>query len=358
RDQVPAVEIPARTEDRPTVALERAERAAAVWDRASLERIAELPHGAKLRSAMFGPDGSTALTTDDAGRARIWQLPDGAAIATLAAGTTAATYAPGGGVITAGDGKVRFWTAAGREVGSVALDYTADRLVLDPDGRWLFVRGATTSLLVIDVAARAAATRLAIVDRRVHSIVADAARVAITDGAAIRMWRLGTWVPLDTLAGHKAEVTGLWFGSAGRLVSASGDATLVWGADARIAGKLADNNLVFALAPTPDGALFATTGTDGEIRIWDSASSHLLLQLPAHRLPAFTLRLTHDGTTAISGGDDGRLVTWDLTRRARSAAELAEIVRCRVPLRLEGNVALPRDLDYSDPTCRSPSVDR
>jgi WD40 repeat protein len=334
-----------------------ADGTAAVWDRASLERIAQLPHGAKLRSAMFGPDGSTALTTDDAGRARIWQLPEGAAIATLAAGTTAATYAPGG-VITAGDGKVRFWTAAGREIGSVALEYTADRLVLDPDGRWLFVRGSTTSLLVIDVAARAAATRLAIDDRRVHSIAADAERVAITDGAAIRMWRLGTWAPLDTLAGHKAEVTGLWFGSAGRLVSASGDATLVWGADARVAGKLADNNLVFALAPTPDGALLATTGTDGEIRIWDSASSHLLLQLPAHRLPAFTLRLTHDGTAAISGGDDGRLVTWDLTRRARSAAELAEIVRCRVPLRLEGNVALPRDLDYSDPTCRSPSVDR
>jgi hypothetical protein len=55
----------------------------------------------------------------------------------------------------------------------------------------------------------------------------------------------------------------------------------------------------------------------------------------------------------ISGGDDGRLVTWDLTRRIRSAAELARIVRCRVPLRLEGDVALPRDLDFDDPECRS-----
>src|SRR6185503_18517633 len=123
------------------------------------------------------------------------------------------------------------------------------------------------------------------------SIAADGDRVAITDAAAIRTWRLGTWAALDTLAGHKAEVTGLWFGSAGRLVSASGDATLVWGADARIAAKLADNNQVFGLAPTPDGALFATTGTDGDVRIWDAASSHLLLQLPAHRLSAFTLRL-------------------------------------------------------------------
>jgi len=28
-------------------------------------------------------------------------------------------------------------------------------------------------------------------------------------------------------------------------------------------------------------------------------------------------------------------------------------VRCRVPLRLEGDVALPRDLDFDDPKCHS-----
>ncbi|MGH7633519.1 MAG: hypothetical protein ACRENC_07295, partial [Gemmatimonadaceae bacterium] len=55
----------------------------------------------------------------------------------------------------------------------------------------------------------------------------------------------------------------------------------------------------------------------------------------------------------ISGGDDGRLVTWQLTRTPRSAFELARIVRCRVPLRLEGDVALPRDLDFDDPGCRA-----
>ena len=32
------------------------------------------------------------------------------------------------------------------------------------------------------------------------------------------------------------------------------------------------------------------------------------------------LQLTHDGTTALSGGHDGRLLTWDLTRQARSSS--------------------------------------
>jgi WD40 repeat protein len=87
--------------------------------------------------------------------------------------------------------------------------------------------------------------------------------------------------------------------------------------------------------------------------VWDAASSRLLVQTPVHRLPAGAVQLTHDGAAVISGGNDGRLAIWDLSQRTRSAAELADIVRCRVPLRLDGDVALPRDLDFDDPKCRS-----
>jgi WD40 repeat protein len=115
--------------------------------------------------------------------------------------------------------------------------------------------------------------------------------------------------------------------------------------------------VVYALAASPDGALFATIGPDGIIRVWDAATYRLLLLLPGHRLPAHALQRTRDGRTIITGGDDGRIVSWDVTRPARSTAELAKILRCRVPLRLEGDVALPRDLDFDDPECRSLVID-
>lgn len=51
-------------------------------------------------------------------------------------------------------------------------------------------------------------------------------------------------------------------------------------------------------------------------------------------------------------------MTWQLTRTPRSTSELAAIVRCRVPLRLDGEVALPRDLDFDDPACRALARDR
>ncbi|HMG53275.1 MAG TPA: hypothetical protein VK601_07330, partial [Kofleriaceae bacterium] len=134
--------------------------------------------------------------------------------------------------------------------------------------------------------------------------------------------------------------------------------TLVWSRDGRRMANLADTNVVFALATSPDGDLFATAGTDGSLQIWDAVAYRLLLQLPAHRLPAFTLALTHDGGAAITGGNDGNLVIWDLARPSRTAAELAAIVRCRVPLRLDGDVALPRDLDFDDPSCRALALGR
>ena len=331
---------------------------ATLWDRRSRRSIAELPHDGKVLSVMFGPDGASALTTDDAGNARIWRLPSGTLVARLAPKIAAATFAHDGQVITAGDGMVRFWSQAGTALGSVPLDYEADRLVLDPTGRWLFVRGTTSSVLVIDVAARAEHVRLPVRDHQILGLATDGARVAITDGTTIRLWQLGTWVPRGELVGHKSLVSELWFLRDGRLVSEATDATLVWGRDTQLSAQLADTSYVHGLATSPDGTLFATTGTDGAIRIWDTATYRMLLQLPGHRLPAWALQITHDGTAAISGGNDGRLVTWDLTRRTRSASELADLVRCRVPFRLEGDVALPRALDFDDPTCRSLVLDR
>jgi WD40 repeat protein len=328
----------------------------ALWDQRSLRQVCELSHGARLTAAAVAPDGGSALTTDAAGRARLWRVPGCELIAELSPARTA-TFGRDGGVITADDRAVTFWTASGRALGAVPLDYAPSQLILDPAGRWLFVRGETSSVLVIDTVARAACTRLVVEDRRVNAIAADVTRVAVSDGTAIRVWRLGSWAPLGALLGHKDEVDALWFAAGGRLISASSEATLVWRRDRQLAAKLADSNRTFALAESSDGTLFATTSSDGALRLWDAASNRLLLQLPGHRLPALALQLTHDGARAISGGNDGRLVVWDLARRTRTASELMQIVRCRIPLRLEGDVALPRDLDFGDPICRSPSID-
>jgi WD40 repeat protein/tRNA A-37 threonylcarbamoyl transferase component Bud32 len=334
------------------IATASADGSAAIWDRATLAPIARLGHAGKVRSIALA--GARAVTVDDAGHAQLWALPGGAPVASLPAGTTAAAFA-GDELITADDRGVRFWTGDGAPLGFVPLDYRADRLVLDPSHRWLFVRGQTRALLVVDAAARTAAARLALGDRQVRGLAASAGHVAITDDAAVRVWALSALArPPVELRGAKSAVLAVWFGAGERVVSAELDAaTTVWEPGYQRSMKLPDPNRVFATATSPDGELMATIGTDGEVRIWDAAHYQLLLQLPGHRLPATTLQFSHDGTAIYSGGNDGRLVRWDLTRRARSTAELAEIVRCRVPLRLDGDAAVPRDLDFDDPACKA-----
>jgi WD40 repeat protein/serine/threonine protein kinase len=325
---------------------------AVLWDQRARQPKAWLRHDAKVQSVAFSRDGASALTTDAAGSARLWSVPDGALLGKLGAEATAASYTHDEQVVvTAGGGSVRFWTTAGVALGAIPLDYTAEQLVVDPGGRWLIVRGISSTILVIDLGSRTIATHLTIHDKHALAAVADASRIAITDGRSVRLWRLGTWEPAGELVGHKNLISDLWFLADGRLVSIADDMALVWGRDQRLRGRLADGERVYGVAASPDGTFIATTGSDGAVRIWDAATYHKLLVLPSHRVPAFAVRVTHDGAVVLSAGRDGRLVTWELDHPTRSASALAEIVRCRVPLRLDGDVALPRDVDFDDPTC-------
>jgi len=120
-------------------------------------------------------------------------VPDGALRATLPHSTTAA-FAPDGTAITAGDGKVRFWSTDGRELASVDCPYPADRLVLDPSGRWLFVRGTTAGdVLVIDVASRTARARLPVrnpdvsgIARRLEGLIKQSVEARASLEAALK----------------------------------------------------------------------------------------------------------------------------------------------------------------------------
>jgi WD40 repeat protein len=228
-------------------------------------------------------------------------------------------------------------------------------MITDPGGRWLFVCGATSSLLVIDLASRTAATRLAIRDWDVTAVAADATRVAVGDDQSIRLWRLGTWEPLGELVGHRNQVSYLWFLPDGRLVSLANDTALVWGRDNQLRARLTDGERVYSATASTDATFIATIGSEGAVKIWDGATYHKLLALPSHRLPSLFVQVTHDGATVLSAGRDGRFVTWDLDHPTRSPAALADIARCRVPLRLAGDVALPRDLDFDDATCAAPA---
>ena len=74
------------------------------------------------------------------------------------------------------------------------------------------------------------------------------------------------------------------------------------------------NGPVYAAEFSPDGQRIATAGADGQIRIYDLASRHLLSVPdvgPAHAGDINSLTFSHDGCVLVSGGDDGYVRIWN-----------------------------------------------
>jgi WD40 repeat protein len=100
------------------------------------------------------------------------------------------------------------------------------------------------------------------------------------------------------------------------------------------------SGFLWSVIYAPDGALIVSTSADGLASVWDTATARLLATLP-HGAPVYEPAFTPDGRWLVTPSGDARVRLWDLGRDTRDVAALDELVRCRVPLRLEGGVLAP-----------------
>jgi WD40 repeat protein len=330
-----------------------------VWDLHAGTQRAAMRGAGSVTMLRFAPDSRELVAADQAGQASAWSVPDGRLIRRWGDRVTSVAYTPDGHAIATGgeDRIVRLWNRDGAEIAHIPVGITPSEFLFDPSGRWMAFRPGfpdpSTDTVVIDLAAARLATRLH-GDRAGYATAMDATRIATADGAQIRIWELGTWRPLAALSAHTATCHNLMFLSDGRLVSTGDDPKLLlWSSGYALLASLpiAGVHAIYMDA-TADGSLLITDGTDGAARIWDTRTYRELLSLPSHRQRLERVGLTPDGQRLLTAGADGRVVTWDLRRPVRSQAEIDQLVRCRVPLRLDGDLVLPRELDLQDPSCR------
>ncbi len=179
------------------------------------------------------------------------------------------------------------------------------------------------------------------------------------EGPYVRVWNIDTGALMHALVGHKEPVCAVAVDADGsRVFSGSWDKTVkVW--DLKTGCLLrtltGHDGAVVAIGVSPDGRRAMTASQDDTCKVWDLDTGTLvhsfsntmwsanLVMNPlgwSFKLPAFAVRMTRQGPIAVSRSDDGSCRLWNIEESGHAGGEAHEGAVNAVVLTVDGRYAV------------------
>jgi WD40 repeat protein/predicted Ser/Thr protein kinase len=272
-----------------------------LWDAATGELSATLPHPDFVEGLAFGPDGTWLVTVCHGDRRlRLWDLATARVRKEIPLNVwayPALTVSPDGTRVATRDYSwdTNNWHLSVLDIGSKQSLFTAEgsALAYSPDGRWLAATAADAkTLLLLDAKTHETIARFRGHESEVFKAVfsRDSSYLAsCSQDRTVRLWQIGTGA-CRVLKGH--------------------------------------SDVVYGVAFHPNGTRLASGARDGVICLWDVARGEEVVRLRGHEDYVWSLAFSPDGSTLASGSGDGTVRLWDtspLRTRYQARREAADL---------------------------------
>ncbi|MBA1143449.1 WD40 repeat domain-containing protein [Mesorhizobium neociceri] len=257
-----------------------------LWDIAGKRLIRNLgEHKDMARTALFMPDGATALTAGDDGEIVLRKLADGAVLHVFSSGA---------------NGGVR-------------------KLAISRDGKRAVSGHDTGNVIVWDLVNKSALHVMTGHDWPISTVAISPDGTRALSGSldgTLKYWDVESGKQLRSWHGHEQGTYGAVFTADGHhAITGSGDYTIkLWDLDTfrelrRFEGH---EGTVYTLALSADGKRLASGSLDGTARLWDVDTGNQIAMFDSRTGPIYAVAFAPDGTL-LTGGDDHTIRDWPAT---------------------------------------------